>query len=139
MTPSKAPLRFLGTWHLTQCVSSRPDLPHPVSGVTTFTQENDSVHYEAETKWSDGHASHATAALKLDGSWCAVSGSSIADSISFDARGDSSFSVQMRKNDQDVGTNQTTISATGRSMNITWTISAPDGSTITWKTTSERQ
>jgi hypothetical protein len=41
MTPSKAPLPFLGAWKLTTTESSRPDLPHPASGLTTFTQEED--------------------------------------------------------------------------------------------------
>ena len=45
MTPAKAPLPFLGTWKLTNCKSSRPDLPHPTSGSTTFTQEGSNIHY----------------------------------------------------------------------------------------------
>jgi hypothetical protein len=138
MTPSRAPLRFLGTWRVTQSDSSRPDLPYPKSGLTTFTQEADSVHYEAETLWSDGCSSQVKATLKLDGSWCPVTGSSVADSVSFRADGDS-FDVEMRKHNAEAGTNRTTISSTGRTMTTRWEIPCPDGETIVWKTASERQ
>ena len=53
MTPAKAPLPFLGTWKLTKCESSHPNLPHAMSGMTTFTQEKDGIHYNADTVWSD--------------------------------------------------------------------------------------
>ena len=139
LTPSKAPLRFLGTWRITKVETSRPDLPHPTTGVTTFTQEADHVHYEAETTWSDGTRSKVTAALRTDGSWCPVIGSLIADTVSFQRVDDSSFSVNMKKQGLDVGTNHTTISATGRTMTGSWEVKAPDGTKVTWKMSSERQ
>lgn len=53
MTSTKAPLAFLGKWKLASCKSSRPDLPHPASGITTFTQdEKGAIHYSAESVWS---------------------------------------------------------------------------------------
>jgi len=67
MTPSKAPLPFLGTWRLTKCETSRPDLPHPTSGITTFTQKEDAVHYSNEGVWSDGRTAKVGAVLQMDG------------------------------------------------------------------------
>jgi hypothetical protein len=139
MTPSKAPLRFLGTWQMTQCETSRPELPHPTSGITTFTQQEDSIQYENETRWSDGRNSKVTASLRLDGSWCPVSGSVLADSVSFERQDDSTFSVRMKKNGADAGSNRTTISSTGRTMTGQWEIKGTDGGIISWKMTSERQ
>jgi hypothetical protein len=45
MTPAKAPLPFLGSWTLTECLSSRPDLPYPTSGTATFTQQENGISF----------------------------------------------------------------------------------------------
>jgi hypothetical protein len=138
MTPSKAPLPFLGTWKLTKCESSRPDLPHPTSSVTTFTQEQDAIHYHSDGVWSDGRAAKVTAVLQMDGSWCPVTGSLLADSLSFQIEG-GSFGGKMRKRGVDVGTTRSTVSADGRTMTGHWELVGPGGVTVTWNTTSERQ
>lgn len=139
MTPSKAPLPFLGTWKLTKCESSHPDLPHPTSGVTTFTQEKDAIHYSADTVWSDGRKSNASAVLTLDGSWCTVSGSLVTDSLSLRRLENGSLEAKMRKGGVDVGKTRSTYSADGRTATGHWEIAGPGGKTITWTTTSERQ
>jgi hypothetical protein len=139
MTPSKAPLPFLGTWKLTKCESSHPDLPHPASGITTFTQEEDAIHYGAETTWSDGRTVKASALLKLDGTWCPVTGSQVADSLSLRLLENGAPDVKMRKGGADVGKTHSTYSANGRTMTGHWEITGPGGKTITWTTTSERQ
>jgi hypothetical protein len=139
MTPSKAPLPFLGTWRLTKCESSRPDLPHPTSGITSFTQEEDAVHYSNDGVWSDGRAAKVSAVLRMDGTWCPLTGSLVADSLSFRCLEDGSFEAKMRKAGTDVGTNRTTASADGRTMTGHWEFVGPGGTTITWKTMSERQ
>jgi hypothetical protein len=137
--PSGMPLRFLGTWQLTHWQSSHPDIPHPLSGTTSFTREGEVIHYEAETRWSDGRSSSARASLKLDGTWSAVTGSVLADSVSFQQVDDSAFTVDMRKSGDHAGSSRTRVSATGRTMTTDWEIPGPEGSTITWRTTSERQ
>ena len=83
MTPSEAPLAILGTWQLGKCESSRPDLPHPMAGITTFTQEDDGIHYSNDGVWSDGRTTKVSAVLPLDGSWRPITGSMLADSLSF--------------------------------------------------------
>lgn len=138
MTPSRAPLRFLGTWRVTQCESSRPDLPFPKSGIASFTQEGEAVYYENETTWSDGRFSRVTALLRLDGSWCSVTGSALADSASLQSNGDS-FSVQMQNQGKEAGTNRTTVSSSGRTMVSSWELPTPDGDKMVWKVTSERE
>jgi hypothetical protein len=139
MTPSKAPFPFSGTWKLTKCESSQPDLPHPVSGITTFTPKEDGVHYTNEGVWSDGRSAKVTAVLQLDGTWCPLTGSLVSDSVSFSRLEDGSFEVKMRKGGSDVGTNRSAASADGRTMTGHWEFAGPGGTTITWKTTSERQ
>jgi hypothetical protein len=139
MTPSKAPLPFLGTWKLTKCESSHPDLPHPASGITTFTQEEDAVHYANEGIWSDGRTTKVTAILKMDGTWCPITGSLLADSLSFRHLGDGSFEAKMKKGGIDMGTTQSTVSPDGRTMTGHWEIVGPGDTTVSWKTTSERQ
>ena len=139
MTPSKAPLPFLGTWKLTKCETSRPDLSHPTGGITTFTQGKDAIHYSNDGVWSDGRASKVSAALQLDGTWCPVTGSLVADSLSFRRLEDGSFEAKMKKAGAGVGTTRSTVSADGRTMTGHWEFAGPGGTTVTWKTTSERQ
>ena len=139
MTPSRAPLPFLGTWKLTKCETSRPDLPHPTSGITTFTQKEDAVHYSNEGVWSDGRTAKVGAVLQMDGNWSAVTGSLLADSLSFRTLGDGSFEAKMKKGGVDVGTSRSTVSADGRIMTGHWEVVGPGGTSLTWKTTSERQ
>jgi hypothetical protein len=139
MTPSKAPLPFLGTWKLAKCESSRPDLPYPTSGITTFTQEQEAFYYSNEGVWSDGRTAKVSAVLQLDGSWCPVTGSLMAESLSFQRREGGALEAKMRKNGVDAGTNLTTVSADGRTMTGHWEVAGPGGSIIIWKTTSERQ
>ena len=139
MTPSQAPLPFLGTWKLTACETSRPDLPHPTGGITTFTQEEDAIHYSNDGVWSDGRTSKASAVLQMDGTWFPIAGSLVADSLSFRRLEDGSFEAKMQKAGVGVGTTRSTISADGRAMTGHWEFAGPGGTTITWKTTSERQ
>ena len=139
MTPSKAPLPFLGTWKLTKCETSRPDLPHPTSGITRFTQKEDAVHYSNDGVWSDGRAAKVSAVLQMDGKWSPITGSLLADSLSFRALGDGSFEAKMKKGGVDVGTSRSTVSADGRIMTGHWEVVGPGGTSLSWKTTSERQ
>lgn len=139
MTPAKAPLPFLGTWRLTKCECSRPDLPHPVSGITTFTQEKDAVRYSNEGTWSDERTVKVSAILQMDGNWCPVTGSLLTDSLSFRRLDDGSFEAKMKKGGADAGTSRSTVSADGRTMTGHWEIVGPGGTSLTWVTTSERQ
>lgn len=139
MTPSKAPLPFLGSWKVTKCVSSHPDLPHPASGLVSFTQEKEGIRYSARTVWSDGRTGEVHANIQLDGSWCPVSGSLLADSISCRNLADGTMEAKMRKGGVDAGSTRSTVSADGRTMNGHWEVIAPGGVTVTWETTSERQ
>jgi hypothetical protein len=102
MTPSKAPLPFLGTWKLKKCETSHPELPHPTSGITTFTQEKDAIHYSNDGVWSDGRNAKVTADLQADGAWYPVKGSLIADSLSIRLE-NGSLEAKMRKGGVDVG------------------------------------
>ncbi len=139
MTPSKAPLPFLGTWKLTKCESSHPNLPHPTSGITTFAQGKDAIHYSADTVWSDGQKSKVSALLQTDGTWCAITGSLLADSLSIRHLESGSLEAKMRKGGVDVGSTRSTYSADGLTSTGHWEFSGPGGTTVTWTTTSERQ
>jgi hypothetical protein len=138
MTPSKAPIPFLGTWKLAKCESSRPDLPHPTAGITTFSQEEDGIHYSNDGVWSDGRTSSVSAVFQLDGNWYPVTGSLVADSLSSRLLDDASFEGKMKKGGVEVGTNRSIVSADGL-MTGHWEFVGPEGTTITWETTSERQ
>jgi hypothetical protein len=139
MTPSKAPLPFLGTWKLATCESSRPDLPHPTSGITTFTQEGDGIHYSNDGVWSDGRTTQVSAVLQLDGDWYPVTGSMLVDSLSLRTAEDGSFEAKGKKDGVDVVTSRATISPDGRNMTTHWELAGPGGADITWETTSQRQ
>ena len=139
MTPSQAPYAFLGTWKVTKCQTSRPDLPHPVSGITIFTQEQDGIHYSGDTVWSDGRTSKAAFVYQLDGSWYPVTGSLVADSASLRLLEDGSLEARMKKGGADLGNQHCTFSADGRVMTSHWEFIGPDGAKITWELMSERQ
>ena len=139
MTPSKAPLPFLGTWRLTKVETSRPDLPHPQSGVTTFTQENDIIQYTNDGVWTDGRRTKVTAVLQLDGSLCPITNSMVADALTLRVLDDGTLEVKMKRGGVDVGTNQTSVSPDGRTMTGQWDLVGPGGTKITWNTTQERQ
>ena len=139
MTPSKAPIPFLGTWKLTKCESSRPEMPHPTAGITRFTQEEDAIHYSNDGVWSDGRTSKVSFVFQLDGEWFPVTGSLLADSISCRLLADGSFEAKMRRNGADAGTTRSTVSTDGRTMMGHWEFGGPGGTAITWKTTAERQ
>jgi hypothetical protein len=139
MTPSKSPLPILGTWKLSKCETSRPDLPHMTSAVTTFTQEKDGIQYSNDGVWSDGRRSKVSYITQLDGSWCPVTGSTLTDSISLRRLEDGSLESRMKKGGADVGNVRATVSADGRTMTGHWELVGPGGTTVTWKTTAERQ
>jgi hypothetical protein len=139
MTPSKAPLPFLGTWKLATSESSRPDLPYPTSGLTTFAQEEDGIHYSADSTWSDGRTTNVSALLQLDGTWSPVTGSQLVDSLSFKGLEDGSFEAKGMKGGAHAVTTHATYSADGRTSTAHWELVGPNGATITWETTSERQ
>ena len=139
MTPAKAPLPFLGTWKLTKCEPSRPDLPHPVSGITKTTQEKDGIHMSSDGTWSDGRVVKMSAVYQMDGKWYPVTGSFVADSVNVRRLDDVSAEAKLRKGGADVGTQRITVSADGRTLTAHVEIVGPGGTTITWKTTSQRQ
>jgi hypothetical protein len=138
MTPSQAPLLYLGTWKLTDCRSTRPELPHPISGIVTFAMEQDALRYHNEGAWSDGRTVTVNAAIPLDGTWCPVAGSLLSDSLSFRSM-DAGFEIRMRKNGADIGMTRSTVSADGRTMTGGWELLGPDGKSVTWTTILDRQ
>ena len=125
-------------WKLVKCESSRPDLPHPTGGLTTFTQDDQGIHYRNEGIWSDGRTIKVHATLQLDGTWCPVTGSVLSDSLSLRRLDDVSLEVKMRKGGADVGTNHTTVSGDGLTLTSHWEFPNPDGA-VTWTTTSARE
>jgi hypothetical protein len=129
----------LGTWQLGKCETSRPDLPHPASGITTFTQEQDGIHYSNDAVWSDGRTTKVTAVFQLDGSWHPITGSMLSDSLSFRRLEDGSFEAKGKKGGVDVLTSRSRVSADGQTTTAHWELAGPDGTTITWETTSHRQ
>jgi hypothetical protein len=138
MTPSKAQYPFLGTWKMVGCESSHPELPHPTSALTTFSEEADGIHYRAEMTWSDGRTTSTQAVLSADGSWCPMIGSALADAVSVHIHDDGSLEARMRKGQVTVGTLHTKVSADGQTSVSHWDLIGT-GIAITWKTTAVRQ
>jgi hypothetical protein len=114
-------------------------LPHITSGITTFTQKEDGIHYRSDNVWSDGRSSKVSCISQLDGNWCPVTGSMMSDSLCLRRQEDGSLESRMKKGGVDVGTVRATISADGRTMTGHWEFAGPGGATVTWKTTAERQ
>jgi hypothetical protein len=139
MTPAQAPLPFLGTWKLAKCESSRPELPHPVSGITTFTQREDGIRYISDTVWSDGRSAKVLSLLQLNGDWCPVTGSILVDTLSFRRLEDGSYEAKGKKGGVDAITTRSTVSADGRTMTAHWEVAGPGGRTVIWTITSDRQ
>jgi len=75
----------------------------------------------------------------MDGNWSPVTGSLLADSLSFRTLGDGSFEAKMKKGGVDVGTSRSSVSADGRIMTGHSEVVGPGGASLTWETTSERQ
>lgn len=138
MTPAKAPLPFLGTWTLTECLSSHSDLPYPTSGIAIFTQEEDGIHYSNETVWSDARTTKSSVVFQMDGSWSSVTGAMLHDSMCLRRLG-SSFEFKMRKGAVDVGSCLATVSADTKTLTADWEFVGPGGTKVTWKTTSVGQ
>lgn len=63
----------------------------------------------------------------------------LADSLSFRRLDDGSFEAKGKRAGVDVLTSRSTVSADGRTMTGHWVLVGPDGTTITWETTSNRQ
>ena len=139
MTPAKSPYPFLGTWRLTSCETSHPNLPHPKSSVTTFAEQKDGIQYRADTTWSDGRTTTAHGVFAIDGGWSAVTGSAIADSVSLRILDDGSIEGRLKKHDRETGRSETTVSADRTTMHTLWEVTVPGGVAITWNTTSIRQ
>jgi len=139
MTPAKAPLPFLGTWKLTKCEPTRPDLPHPVSGITKATQEDDGIHLNSEGTWSDGRVVKTSIVYQMDGSWYPVTGSLMADSVSVRRLDEFSAEAKLRKGGADVGKQITTVSADGQTLTTQVELTGPGGAAIAWKSMAERQ
>lgn len=97
MTASKGPHPSLGTWKLTKSETSRPDLPHPMSGITTITEEGDTIHYVDDQVWSDGQTSKVSIVYKPDENWWPVTGSMLIDSLSVRRLEDGSSESRMKK------------------------------------------
>jgi hypothetical protein len=139
MTPATVPVAFLGTWKITKVEASRPDLPHPVGGVTKTTQESDGVHMNSEATWSDGRIVKTNAVYKLDGNWYPVTGSPLADSVSVRVFEGGAFEARLRRGGVDVGAQRVTVSPDGRTLTADANIIGPQGTPISWKTTSTRE
>jgi len=139
MTPATAPVPFLGTWRITKVEPSRPDLPHPVGGITNTTQEPDGFHMNSVATWSDGRTVKTSAVYKLDGSWYAVSGSLVADSVSVRALEGGAYEAKLRKGGVDVGTQRISVSADGRTLTADANVQTPGGTPVSWRTTSIRE
>jgi len=123
---------------MTSCETSHPEFPYPKSSLTTFAQQQDGIHYKAESTWSDGRSTAVEVLFKMDGSWCPLVGSALADSVSLRSLDDGSFEGTMKKGGIESGKNRMRVSADGQRMNTEWHIADPGGVTITWKTTSQR-
>jgi len=140
MTPSKAAsLPFLGTWKMVNCETSHPHLPHPTRSTTTFADRDGAIDYRAETEWSDGRTTSAHAVFHLDGTWCAVEGSPLADSASLKALDGGAFEGRMKKGDVVAGLSHMTLSPDGQRSTTRWEITGPGGAMVVWTTVSARQ
>jgi hypothetical protein len=139
MTPAQAPLPLVGIWKLTSAATSHPELPHPESSVTTFAQEEDGIHYTAETVWSDGRTTKSQSVLQLDGNWYPVTGSALSDSLSVRPLDDRSLVAEMWRDGAISGGIRTTVSPDGQTMTGHWEMVGPGGAVITWLTMSRRQ
>jgi hypothetical protein len=139
LLPSKAPLPFLGTWKLTKCEPTRPDLPHPLTGTAKATQGDDGVHLDTEGTFSDGRAVKTSTVVQLDGMWYPVTGNPLYDSVSGRRLDQFSIEARYRKGGADVGKQITTVSADGKTLTAQVELSGPGGVAIAWKSTSERQ
>ena len=109
---------------------------HVAHRLTILGESNGSVNWHYI--WTERNRL-VTAVLQMDGTWCPVKGSLVADSLSLRRLENGSLEAKMRKGGVDVGTNRSTYSADGRIMTGHWEIVGPGGKTITWTTTSERQ
>ena len=140
MTPAKATsLPIIGTWKMVSCETSHPHLPHPSGSTTTFAERGGGLDYLAETVWSDGRASTTRVLFHLDGRWCPLEGSPLADSVSLKMLGDGSFEGHMKKGDAAAGKNYATVSADGKTLTTRWEMAGPGNITIVWTTVSARQ
>jgi hypothetical protein len=139
MTPAQSLLPLVGTWRLTNVATSHRELPHPESSVTTYTQQDDGLHYLAETVWSDGRTTKAQAVFQLDGNWYPVSGSALSDSLSIRRLDDRTFAAETKKDGVISGVVRATVSPDGRTLTGHWELAGPNGSTITQLTMSSRQ
>ena len=138
MKPAKALLPFLGTWKMTASESTMPDVPYPTAGITTFSQEEDGLHYSFDGVYSQGRAVKVTLVAHLDGNWYPAVGSQVADTISFSIRENGTIEARLKKNGKEVGSNFGSVSVDGQLFTLRWELIAPNGATITWVTTSER-
>ena len=101
-------------------------------------QEKDAIQYSADTVWSDSRKSKVSALLQTDGTWCAITGSLLADSLSIRNLENGSLEAECERRFE-VGSTRSTYSADGRTQTGHWEFSGPGSITVTWTTTSERQ
>jgi hypothetical protein len=132
-------LPIFGTWKMVSCETSHPHLPHPSTSTTTFAERDSGIDYRAETVWSDGRASSTHTVFHLDGRWCPLEGSPLADSASLKALGDGTFDGRMKKGDATVGSNHSAMSADGQTLTTRWEVAGPGNVMLVWTTVSTRQ
>jgi len=140
VTLAQAPLRFLGTWKLTNASPAFPGKPWVSSlksGIATFTQESGGIRYNFDGEDSSGKAMHESCLCPTDGCWVptteTASGIIDNDQASIRLCEDGSLELNLQSHGNQTGVITTVISADGQTMTRSWAYQGPYDDRPPWR------
>jgi hypothetical protein len=131
---------LVGTWKLNLEKSKFGSRPAPKSSTVTWTAQDGGIfHYTAKGVGPDGQPTLAEITCKFDGKEYKITGSPLADTVSFKRPDPQHIESIGKKDGKVVVTIKGSISKDGKTQTTVWTGSDASGKPQTWTTVSDKQ
>ena len=131
---------IVGSWKLNLEKSKYGSRPAPKSTVATWTEEGGTFRYTAKGVGADGQPTLVEiTAFKFDGKDYPLSGTPLADMVSFKRADPQHIEVTGKKGGKVAATNKSVISKDGKTLTSVWQGTDASGKPDTWTTVFEKQ
>lgn len=130
---------ILGKWKLNsiQGNSANPS-PMPRNLISTFSAEEDAIHYAADIAFLDGCERHVECSFCLDGQSYELKGSSLGDQISAEFLDANSFRAEIRRDGFLSARVRIATRRQGKVLVMDWDLVPEAGPTISFSTLADR-